>query len=278
MASVVEQGIHCFLQHALLVANDDIGRAQLQQVLEAVIPVDHAAIQIIEIAGGKTSAFQRNQWTEIRRNHRQHFKDHPFRTHLGIEKTLRELQPLGNLLADLFALGRVELMFQLVREFAQVNFRQGFLHGLGAHLGGKAVGVLLTGLTVLHLGEQLLVLQWRLARIDDHVIFVIQHAFEITRRHVQHQAHARRHALEKPNMADRHRQFDVAHAFPAHAGQRHLDAATITDHAAMLDALVLAAITFPITHRTENPFTKQTALFRLKCAVVDRFRVLDFPV
>ena len=32
-AAVVDQSVHCFLQHTLLVAHDDVGRAQLQQAL-----------------------------------------------------------------------------------------------------------------------------------------------------------------------------------------------------------------------------------------------------
>jgi hypothetical protein len=31
--AVVDQAVHGFLQHALLVAHDDVGRAQLQQAL-----------------------------------------------------------------------------------------------------------------------------------------------------------------------------------------------------------------------------------------------------
>src|SRR5688572_11049061 len=48
-AAVVEQRIDRLLQHALLVAHDDFGRFELEQALEAVVAVDHAAIQIVEI-------------------------------------------------------------------------------------------------------------------------------------------------------------------------------------------------------------------------------------
>ena len=48
-AAIVDQGIHSLLQHPLLVAHDDIRRAELQQTLEAVIAVDHAAVQIVEV-------------------------------------------------------------------------------------------------------------------------------------------------------------------------------------------------------------------------------------
>src|SRR5207244_5509558 len=55
-AAVVEERVDRFLQHALLVAPDHVGRAELQQLLEAVVAVDHAAIEIVEIRRGEASA------------------------------------------------------------------------------------------------------------------------------------------------------------------------------------------------------------------------------
>src|SRR5450432_3667036 len=98
----------------------------------------------------------------------------------------------------------------------------------------------------------------------------------MARRHVQRQADARGHALEEPDMAGGHGQLNVAHAFAAHARQRYLDAATVADDAAMLDALVLAAGTFPVLDGTEDAFAEQAALFRLERAVVDGLGILDF--
>src|SRR5438270_14035566 len=44
--SIVNEGVTGFLQHALFVADDDLGRAQLQQTLEAIVAVDDTPIQI----------------------------------------------------------------------------------------------------------------------------------------------------------------------------------------------------------------------------------------
>ena len=79
-------------------------------------------------------------------------------------------------------------------------------------------------------------------------------------------------------MRDRHGQFDVAHALAAHAGQRHFDAATVADHALVLDALVLAAGALPVLGRTENALAEEAALFGLEGAVVDGFGILDFAL
>ena len=43
-ASVVNQGVYRFLQHTLLVADDDIRSAQLQQSLQTVVAVDNSSV------------------------------------------------------------------------------------------------------------------------------------------------------------------------------------------------------------------------------------------
>ncbi len=48
-SAVVEQGVDGFLEHALLVADDDVGSTQLEETLEAVVAVDDAAVQVVEV-------------------------------------------------------------------------------------------------------------------------------------------------------------------------------------------------------------------------------------
>src|SRR6185312_5796595 len=93
-----------------------------------------------------------------------------------------------------------------------------------------------------------------------------------------HEADARRHALEEPNMANRHGQFDMAHALAANAGEGDFHAAAITNDAAVLDAFILSAGAFPVLHRTENAFAEQAALLGLERAVIDGLGVFDFPL
>ena len=47
--AVVEQSVDSLLQHALFVVHDDLGRTQIEQSLETVVAVDHAAVQIVEV-------------------------------------------------------------------------------------------------------------------------------------------------------------------------------------------------------------------------------------
>ena len=124
MAAVVEQRINRFLQHALFVADDDFRRLELEQVLQPVVPVDDAAIEVVEVGGGKAAAFQRHQRAQVRRDDRQHGEDHPFRPALGGLQTLEQLDALGDLLADLLALGLGHGRLQVVDLLAEVHFRQ----------------------------------------------------------------------------------------------------------------------------------------------------------
>ena len=48
-AAVVEQGVDGLLQHPLLVVDDDLGRAEVEQTLEPVVPVDHASVEVVEV-------------------------------------------------------------------------------------------------------------------------------------------------------------------------------------------------------------------------------------
>ena len=278
MATVVEQRVHRLLEHPFFVANDDFGCLELKQIFQPVIAVDDAAIQIVQVRGREPAAFQRHQRAEIRRNHRQHREHHPFRPAFGAEETLEQFDPLGNLLANLFAFRFRHRHLQLIDLFVQVHLGQRFAHRFGAHLGHERVrAVGLARLAVLHLAEQLVLFQRRVAGVDDEIILVVNDALQIARRHVEHQTDARRHAFEKPDVRDRHGQFNVAHAFASHPRERHFHAAPIADHAPMFDPFVFAAGAFPVLDRAENALAEQASLFRLERAVIDRLRVFDFP-
>ena len=75
-AAVVEQRIDRLLQHALLVVHDDLGRGEIEQSLEAVVAVDHAAVQVVEVGGREAATVQLHHRTQIRRDHRNGFQHH----------------------------------------------------------------------------------------------------------------------------------------------------------------------------------------------------------
>ena len=93
--AVVEQRVDRFLQHALLVAHDDVGRVQLEQAPQAVVAVDDAAVQIIQIGSREAAAIERHERPQIRRQHGQHGQDHPLGLVARLDEGLDQLQSLG---------------------------------------------------------------------------------------------------------------------------------------------------------------------------------------
>ena len=75
---VVEQRVHRFLQHALLVADDDVGGVQGQEALEAVVAVDHASVEVVQVGGREAAAVQLHHRPQLRRDHRNDVEHHPF--------------------------------------------------------------------------------------------------------------------------------------------------------------------------------------------------------
>src|ERR1700686_1129895 len=197
---------------------------------------------------------------------------------MRILEALDELEPLGQFLADLFALGGSHRFLELFVELVEIDLREKFFHRFRAHAGHEIVAVLLLRFTIFHFIEELRLLQRRLARIDDDVILVIDDALELARAHVEHEAEARWHTFVEPYVRNRHGQFNMTHAFAANAGERYFHAATIANDALMFDALVFSAGAFPIPCRTKNSLAEKAALFRLKGAVINCLRVFDFAL
>ncbi len=75
-AAVVEQCVDGLLKHALLVVDDDLGGAEVEQPLEAVVPVDHPAVQVVEVRGREPATVQLHHGPQVRRDHRDAVQHH----------------------------------------------------------------------------------------------------------------------------------------------------------------------------------------------------------
>ena len=75
-APVVEQGVDGLLQHALLVVDDDLGRAQVEQPLQPVVPVDHPAVEVVQVAGGEPATVELDHGPQLGRDDRDDVEDH----------------------------------------------------------------------------------------------------------------------------------------------------------------------------------------------------------
>ena len=139
-AAVVEESVDGLLQHALLVADDDLRCVEVHQLLEAVVAVDDAAIEVVEVGGGEAAAVQRHEGAKLGRDHGDHVEDHPLRQVVGLAEGLDDLEPLG-VLELLLQRGLVlHAVAQLDGELGDVDALEEFLDGFGAHHGLEAGG------------------------------------------------------------------------------------------------------------------------------------------
>src|SRR5690606_34506571 len=204
---------------------DDFRSLELEQTLQTVVAVDDAAIQIVQIRGRETAAVQRHQRTQIRRQHRQDFHDHPFGFDAGLLEALEDLQTLGDLFDLGFGAGGLQFAAQRFDFAVDIDGAQQFAHGFRTHQGAEVVTVFFG------LGQEVIVrhdltaLERRHARFDHAPGFEIQHAFDVAQRHVEHHAQTRRQALQEPDVRNRAGQLDVAHALTAHFGHGDFNAA-----------------------------------------------------
>jgi hypothetical protein len=76
-AVVVEQRVDRLLQHPLLVADDDLGRVEVEQLLQAVVAVDEAAVEVVQVRRREVARLEQHERTQIRRDDRDHVEDHP---------------------------------------------------------------------------------------------------------------------------------------------------------------------------------------------------------
>src|SRR5215467_196756 len=278
-AAVVKQCVDRLLQHPLFVTDDNVRRTQLDQSLEAVIAVDDATVEIVEIRCREAAAVERNQRTQIRRDHRNHGENHQLRLVARLNERLNKLKTLGKLLRLEFGLRLGDLKTQVRRELLKVERFEHLPDRLGAYGGGEAVlPVLLLRPEVFVLRQQLTVLERREARLQHHVVFEIENALEILERHVEQQADPAWQRLQEPYMRNRRRQLDVAHALAPYPRQRHLDAAFFADDSLIFHALVLAAQALVVLDRPEDARAEQSIALGLEGAVVDRLRLLDLAI
>ena len=281
--AVIEQRVNSFLQHPLLVADDDVRREQLQQALQAVVTVNDAAIEIVQIGSRKAAGVERHQRTQVRRQYRQHVENQPFRFADDFFRVIRVRDEGVNQVDALhqtfflgFGRGLLQLFFQRLQDIAPIGAAQDFLNRFRAHHRLEFVTVFFHRIQIGFFVEQLVLFQRRHARIEDDEGFKIQYPLDFTQGEVKQQADARRQRFQKPDVRDWSSQFDMPHALTTHAGFGDFHATFFADNTAVLEALIFAAEAFVIFDRPEDFGAEQTVAFRLEGAVVDRFRFFDF--
>ena len=254
------------------------GAFELEQTLQPVVAVDHAAVEVVQVGGGEAAAVERHQRTQLGRQHRQHLEDHPLGLDARLVERLEHLEALGDLLDLGVRAGGLELLPELLDLVRDVERLQELADALGAHRRRKVVTVLLELREVVVLGQELRAVERRQAVVGDDVRLEIEDALDVAQRHVEHHPHPGGQALEEPDVRHRRGELDVAHPLAADLGERHFDAALLADDAAVLQALVLAAQALVVLHRPEDLRAEEAVALGLERAVVDGLGLLHFAV
>ncbi len=156
-AAVVEQGVDGLLQHPLLVVDDDLRRAQVQEPLEAVVPVDDAAVEVVEVGGREAATVQLHHRAQLRRDHRDGLQHHHVRLVAGVQEGRDDLQALDGTLL-LLALGGLDLLLEIGGLGVQVDLLEQVADRLGAHAAAEVLAPAIGGAeAVLELAERGLV-------------------------------------------------------------------------------------------------------------------------
>ena len=154
--AVVEQRVDRLLQHPLLVVDDDLGRAEVDQSLEPVVAVDHPAVQVVEVGGGEPATVELDHRAQVRRDHRHAVEHHALRGVGGVEERGHHPQPLER--PDLLlALAGADRLAQRLGLGLEVEVGDQGLQGLSAHAALEVLAEPVAQLAVEHLvGDQLL--------------------------------------------------------------------------------------------------------------------------
>ena len=281
-SSVVEQRVYRFLKHALLVAHDDVRRAKILQPLEAVVSVDDAPVKIVQVRCREPSAVQRHQRSKLRRNDRDDGEDHPFRTIPALNEVFDQLEPLDDFLQLLLARRVGEIRPQRLRFEFEIDLRQHFPDGFRSDPGPEGLlSVAVLRVQIILFRKKLPRFEIRQSRLNHDEPLEIQNPLQVRERHVEHEpdaAGAAGRRFQKPDVRNGSGELDVPHPLAANLLERDLYAAFLAGDAAEFHPLVLPAEALVILDRAEDPRAEQAVALRLERPVVDRLRLLDFPV
>src|ERR687888_641424 len=122
-AAVVEQGVDGLLQHPLLVVDDDLGRAEVEQPLQAVVAVDDAPVEVVEVRRGEAAAVELDHRAQLRRDHRHGLEDHHLGLVAGVQEGAEHLQPLDRA-GLLLALAVLDLVLEVLALVVEADARR----------------------------------------------------------------------------------------------------------------------------------------------------------
>ncbi len=137
-AAVVEQRVDGLLQHALLVVHDDLGRAEVEQALEAVVAVDHSPVEVVQVGGREAPAVELDHRAQLRRDHRHRVENHHLRLVAGLDEGGDDLQALDRARL-LLAFAGLDLVLELDAFGLEVDLLEQVADRFGAHAAAEVL-------------------------------------------------------------------------------------------------------------------------------------------
>src|SRR6185312_16342053 len=132
--TVVEQCVDGLLQHPLLVVDDDLGGAEVEQSTQTVVAVDHTTVEVVEVGGREAATVELHHRAKLRRDDRNDLEHHGGRRVAGLQERVDDPEALDG--ADLLlSLAVGDLVVQFVALGLEVEGLQALLDRLGAHVG-----------------------------------------------------------------------------------------------------------------------------------------------
>ena len=303
LARVVEQRVDSFLKHTLFVAQNHFRSLDFDESFQTVVADNHTTIEVVKVAGGKTSAIEWHQRTQFGRDDRNNLQNHPFRA-VNLARSAERFHHLQTLQSLGFALLRTFLacsVAQFVRQLVEVETAKQIVDGFGTHLGNELVRVVVgqqvvvlwqtvENVEIFVLAQEVeFIIHFRFVvgkkafggcwtRIENDIAFVIDNRIELLRRQAQQIADFVRQRTEIPDVSNRHNELDVARTFATNLLFGNFHTATVAHDALVTDSLILSAMAFVVLYRAENAFAEQTVALRLIGTVVDSFWLEYFSI
>ena len=172
--AIVEERIDRLLEHAHFVPDDDTRRFELNQALQAIVPIDDTPVQIVQIRRSEPSSVERHEGTQLGGKDGDHVHDHPFGLVARLSERFNDLQALRVFLLERDRRGTFCLCLQLVPQPGDVDLLEQVPDRLGANAGLECSRTMLSlTFAEIFLRQELFLVEVRLTRINHHIGFKI---------------------------------------------------------------------------------------------------------
>ena len=131
-AAVVEQRVDGLLEHPLLVVHDDLGGTEVEKTLQAVVAVDHTAVQVVQVGGREAATVQLHHRTQVRRDDRHAVEHHALGAVAGLQERGDDLEALERT-GLLLALAGADDLAEALGLLVEVEGLQALLQRRGTH-------------------------------------------------------------------------------------------------------------------------------------------------